>query len=206
MPFVESATRTAATGVTETTLLPSKYLDEIKGVKLRMNWYDLPGAGTLNIPQWDYFNQQGLFIFDAIIVVHSDRFTETDIAILNGCEKCNIPWYIVRSKSDAHINNELEAALADEEPNEEEKLAAYQKIRDNLISVTQQNVRDNLERASLLFKKPYLVSRGALYNLRRGKQVKDPYKLPIDDERLLSDVLGDLLSRRPPVEKRGAPC
>ena len=30
-------------------------------------WFDVPGAGTLDIPNWQNFNNQGLFIFDVIM-------------------------------------------------------------------------------------------------------------------------------------------
>ena len=33
-------------------------------------WFDLPGAETLDIPDWQYFNKQGLFIFDVIVLVY----------------------------------------------------------------------------------------------------------------------------------------
>ncbi|KAI6103783.1 hypothetical protein EDD17DRAFT_1608281, partial [Pisolithus thermaeus] len=44
-------------------------------------WYDIPGAGTLSQPDWLYFNNQGLYVFDCIIVLFDSRFTQTDIAI-----------------------------------------------------------------------------------------------------------------------------
>ena len=49
----------------------------------RIVWYDIPGAGTIKNTSWQYFNEQGLFIFDFIILVydsvppHSHVYTHT---------------------------------------------------------------------------------------------------------------------------------
>ena len=49
----------------------------------RIVWYDIPGAGTSKHTSWQYFNEQGLFIFDFIILVydlvppHSHVYTHT---------------------------------------------------------------------------------------------------------------------------------
>ena len=61
----------ALTGVTETTISTTRYPDPHKELpRSRLVWYDVPGAGTLNVPGWQYFNEQGLFIFDIIILVY----------------------------------------------------------------------------------------------------------------------------------------
>ncbi|KAG1797866.1 interferon-inducible GTPase-domain-containing protein [Suillus plorans] len=91
----------AATGVTETTLTMARLPDP--NAEYPLVWYDIPGAGTLKIPDWQYFNTQGLYVFDGIIVLFDNRFTMTDIAILVNCRRFKIPTYIVRSKADQHI-------------------------------------------------------------------------------------------------------
>lgn len=52
----------APTGVKETTLKIARYPDpsNLPLRKLRV-WYDIPGAGTQDIPAWQYFNQLGLW-------------------------------------------------------------------------------------------------------------------------------------------------
>ena len=61
----------APTGIVETTMAITRCPDLRTGLPFkRLVWYDCPGAGTLEIPGWQYFNQQGLFIFDIIIVVY----------------------------------------------------------------------------------------------------------------------------------------
>ncbi|RPB06911.1 hypothetical protein P167DRAFT_579869 [Morchella conica CCBAS932] len=96
----------AATGAVETTTKINRYPELGEEPHRKSNvWYDIPGAGTLNIPGWQYFNQQCLFIFDLIILVIGDRFTETDIQILKHCNRFKIPSILVRSKADQHISN-----------------------------------------------------------------------------------------------------
>jgi hypothetical protein len=62
----------ASTGVNETTMDITRYPDPCEELPYkRFVWYDCPGAGTLKTPGWQYFNQQGLFIFDIIILVYA---------------------------------------------------------------------------------------------------------------------------------------
>ena len=66
-----SNSQAARTGVVETTMAITRYPDPRKELPYkRLVWFDCPGAGTLDIPGWQYFNQQGLFIFDIIILVY----------------------------------------------------------------------------------------------------------------------------------------
>ena len=61
----------APTGVNETTMSVTRYPDPHDELPhSRFIWFDVPGAGTLNVPGWQYFNEQGLFIFDVIILVY----------------------------------------------------------------------------------------------------------------------------------------
>ncbi|KAG2029705.1 hypothetical protein BDR03DRAFT_1042799, partial [Suillus americanus] len=69
------AAGSARTGVTETTLTVGRYPDPDE--RCQHVWYNLPGAGTIRIPDWQYFNAQGLYVFDCIIVLFDNRFTQT---------------------------------------------------------------------------------------------------------------------------------
>ena len=61
----------ASAGVIETTMSVTRYPDPHDELPhSRFLWFDVPGAGTLNVPGWQYFNEQGLFIFDVIILVY----------------------------------------------------------------------------------------------------------------------------------------
>jgi Interferon-inducible GTPase (IIGP) len=61
----------APTGVIETTTSITRNPDPYNELpRSRFIWFDVPGAGTLNVPGWQYFNEQGLFIFDIIILVY----------------------------------------------------------------------------------------------------------------------------------------
>ena len=61
----------APTGVVETTKAITRYPEPRQELPYkRLVWFDCPGAGTLEIPGWQYFNQQGLFIFDIIVLVY----------------------------------------------------------------------------------------------------------------------------------------
>ena len=61
----------APTGIVETTTSVARYPDPRDELPhSRFVWYDFPGAGTLNVPSWQYFNEQGLFVFDVVILVY----------------------------------------------------------------------------------------------------------------------------------------
>ncbi|KAG6373844.1 interferon-inducible GTPase-domain-containing protein [Boletus reticuloceps] len=93
----------APTGIVETTLEVGRYTNPSHADQFA--WYDVPGSGTLKIPDWQYFNSQGLYVFDCVIVLFNNRFTMTDQAILTNCRRYRIPTFIVRSKADQHIRN-----------------------------------------------------------------------------------------------------
>jgi energy-coupling factor transporter ATP-binding protein EcfA2 len=70
----------AAVGNNETTLGVTRYPDPRQELPYpRFVWCDVPGAGTFNIPAWQYFNQQGLFIFDFIILVYDNVRDRCDL-------------------------------------------------------------------------------------------------------------------------------
>ncbi|KAF8454113.1 interferon-inducible GTPase-domain-containing protein [Kalaharituber pfeilii] len=68
-------------------------------------WFDIPGGGTTECPATGYFDHNGLYLMDFIIVVCGDRFSELDVEILKGARRWNITAVVVRSKSDIHIRN-----------------------------------------------------------------------------------------------------
>ena len=66
-----SSPQAAPTGVVETTKVITRYPEPRQELPYsRFVWFDCPGAGTLEIPGWQYFNQQGLFVFDIVILVY----------------------------------------------------------------------------------------------------------------------------------------
>ncbi|KAI6097563.1 hypothetical protein F5141DRAFT_1067217 [Pisolithus sp. B1] len=113
-------------------------------------WYDIPGSGTLTIPDWQYFNSQGLYVFDCILVLFNNRFTMTDQAILANSRRFQIPTFIVRSKSDQHIFNLMKDMGYDpDEEDADNREQFYRVAREQYVSETRQSVKDNLAEANL---------------------------------------------------------
>ncbi|KAH9204037.1 P-loop containing nucleoside triphosphate hydrolase protein [Leptodontidium sp. 2 PMI_412] len=99
----------AATGQNETTTeIRPYYQPENNNNNGQRVMYDCPGAGTVSVPAENYFYHQHLYLFDCIILVHSGRFTEVDIAVLKACQRHNTKVIIVRSKSDVAIRAEAD--------------------------------------------------------------------------------------------------
>ncbi|KAI6120397.1 interferon-inducible GTPase-domain-containing protein, partial [Pisolithus croceorrhizus] len=175
----------AATGVTETTRVFDTYPDP--NPQYPLVWYDIPGAGTLKIPDWQYFNAQGLYVFDCIIVLFDNRFTMTDVAILSNCARFNIPAFIVRSKADQHIRNvmkEMGYDSDDEDSDPESRDRLYQEARQHFIEETRENIKSNLENANLPDRRVYIVSNDTLLSIVKGRA---PRKA-IDEIELLRDI------------------
>lgn len=183
----------AATGVTETTHVFNRYPDP--DPQQPVVWYDIPGANTLNIPDWQYFNAQGLYIFDCIIVLFDNRFTATDIAILNNSARFNIPAYIVRSKADQQIRNTMrEMGYDSDNENSDPGLRdrLYREARQQFIEATRRDVRSNLERAKLPDRRVYIVSNNTLLSVIK----EEVPRKAIDEVELRRDIINQALARR----------
>ncbi|KAI5855522.1 interferon-inducible GTPase-domain-containing protein [Tricharina praecox] len=187
----------APVGAVETTTTITRYPDARQETEYRrFVWYDVPGAGTINIPSWQYFNQQGLFIFDFIILVYDARFTEIDADILENCHRFDIPVFIVRSKADQHIANMM---IEDDD-------LTYTEARDRYIADTRQNLESNLKKRNLYDENTrcYIVSSTCLYDQTKSTETtnnvpparKRSKEVYIDEEQLLADLLKTGIQRR----------
>ncbi|KAG1806176.1 interferon-inducible GTPase-domain-containing protein [Suillus subaureus] len=180
----------APTGIVETTDAVTRYTDPCQDSKIF--WYDVPGAGTPNMPDWQYFNNLGLYIFDCIIVLIDNRFSDSDLAILQACEQfTNIEVFIVRSKSDQHINN----MVLDRMPRgfdpfhaDDESRSRFQQVKSEIrrefIDKTYQNVQTNLESNNIPPKRVYIVCKDAVHAIWNNS----PSPMAIDEEELQNDV------------------
>lgn len=188
----------AATGVTETTATIGRYQDPgQQDPRPWTVWYDVPGAGTQNCPAWQYFINQGLFVFDVILIAIGDRFEETDVQLLRDCHRFKIPALIVRSKADMHIENLMKEE--DDGCGEPVDKKLYQRCRDTFITESKQMVRNQLAQAGLDGQKVYLVSS---YTLRQvynrsldGLDYGSPPKM-IDEQALIQDLMFQTVQRR----------
>ncbi|KAF8806007.1 P-loop containing nucleoside triphosphate hydrolase protein, partial [Phlegmacium glaucopus] len=190
----------APTGVTETTTSVTRYPDpHDKLPHSRFIWFDVPGAGTLNIPGWQYFNEQGLFIFDIIILVYDARFTQLDVAVVQHCERYHIPLFIVRSKADVQIKNVLGDQFGYDEVDEDaakKYKEHHSDARQLLIDSTRKDFDRNLEKANLAKREVFIISSNSMYALMTEKWNWRNTANVIDEANLLQAVLKAALTRR----------
>ncbi|KAI6045808.1 interferon-inducible GTPase-domain-containing protein, partial [Pisolithus marmoratus] len=180
----------APTGVNETTLEISRYVDAHNP---QLAWYDIPGSGTARTPDWQYFHSQGLYVFDCILVLINDRFTTTDLAILTNCHHFRIPTFIVRSKSDQHISNLMMDMGYDPDEEDTDRQAQFRQVaRDQYISETRQNVENNLAEANLPDQRVYIVSK---WTLLAAVKDQGPRGTVIDEIELLTNLYNVAFSR-----------
>ncbi|KAF7978473.1 hypothetical protein HWV62_45599 [Athelia sp. TMB] len=202
----------ARTGITETTGEITRYPDP--NPSSPFVWYDVPGAGTLSIPGWQYFHQQGLYIFNCIIVLFDTRFTATDIAILQNCARFKIPAYIVRSKSDQNMVNVLKDVRRTYRQDKLGDAELRKRAKELYIKETQLSVEKGLKEAQpeLPSQRVYMISQDILCHLRvtndLGNEEIDEDELPdgmveedefqanvVDERELLQDILMDAKGR-----------
>ncbi|KAN0097012.1 Interferon-inducible GTPase (IIGP) domain containing protein [Tylopilus felleus] len=180
----------ALTGVVETTLEIGRYSNPNHADQFA--WYDVPGSGTLTIPDWQYFNSQGLFVFDCVVVLFNNRFTMTDHAILTNCRRFHIPTFIVRSKADQHIRNIMQEMGYDSDNEAETKEGMYKAAREQFIAETHRTVKRNLVDAQLPEQRVYIVSHKTLLGIVRDKSPKKT----IDELDLLRDLHNEAYKSR----------
>lgn len=185
----------AKVGVTETTSVVTRYRDPRRGMPFV--WYDVPGSGTLSISDWQYFTAQGLYIFDAIIVLFDNRFTASDVAILRNCVLFHIPAYIVRSKARQHIENMVEDKGGADLENDERAVLKAQ-AREQYILQTRASVSQNLKKAELPEQRVYLVDSATLAMIVKGGTSRGDVstKNGIDELELLQDFFAEAQRRR----------
>jgi len=124
----------AKVGVNETTMEPTAY--EFAGFPNVRLW-DLPGAGTESFPREVYIQTIGLRHFDIVIVISSQRFTETEVFMSVELRRLRIPYFMVRSKVDIDVaNNASDLGVSPEE--------------------TLRTIREEMQRLGV--EHPYLVS------------------------------------------------
>jgi len=183
----------AVVGGIERTLQVTRYPDANPGNPFV--WYEIPGAGAVKRHDWQYFNDQGLYVFDSIVVLFDNRFTVTDIAILDNAKRFNIPTYIVRSKADQCIRNiMMDSGYDSDDDNEdiERRNKRYDAARKQFIEQTRKSVQIYLENANLPDQRVYIISSTTLLSIMRNMKSKRT----IDEAELLHDLFNQTYTRR----------
>lgn len=137
----------APVGINETTAEIQGYVDPKHP---QVQWFDVPGANTPNISGWLYFMDQHLYIFDALVILFSDRFTQTVGTLLLNVHRCTIPTFLVRTKADQLIQN----LKNDRRGRRLNDAQAKQIVADS----TREMVKENLTRVNLPLQPVFVVS------------------------------------------------
>ncbi|KAF8418721.1 hypothetical protein EV426DRAFT_539342 [Tirmania nivea] len=84
---------------------------DVRPNMMHLLWYDLPSPVGLAVDPWDYFNSEGMFAYDVIILVLNDSGVVdiTDISILQQARyrRHPIPVFLVRMKADIGVANRM---------------------------------------------------------------------------------------------------
>eukprot|EP01054_Gregarina_sp_Poly1_P001498 Gregarina_sp_Poly_1__1497@NODE_1376_length_4266_cov_52_069540_g920_i0_p2_GENE_NODE_1376_length_4266_cov_52_069540_g920_i0NODE_1376_length_4266_cov_52_069540_g920_i0_p2_ORF_typecomplete_len336_score29_25IIGP/PF05049_13/1_6e03IIGP/PF05049_13/1_5e49MMR_HSR1/PF01926_23/2_2e07RsgA_GTPase/PF03193_16/4_9e06RsgA_GTPase/PF03193_16/2_1e02FeoB_N/PF02421_18/1_1e05Roc/PF08477_13/3_1e05Septin/PF00735_18/9_5e05ABC_tran/PF00005_27/2_9e03ABC_tran/PF00005_27/0_00018AIG1/PF04548_16/0_00024SRPRB/PF09439_10/0_0012Ar len=201
----------AASGHVETTMHISSFTAGSSSFSKRLILFDVPGAGTLNFVEENYFYNMHLYVFDCILVVFHTRFFRIDVDIIKNCSKWKIPCLIIRTKSDESISNMYSRLPS-------YSSAKYNDIKADYQIIARQNVFDNLSSQipNYMQSKIFLVSRDAMYDcvkeIQSNKGVQSNKQL--DEQALLRELksLANRCSRpwyripRASSEEPGALC
>lgn len=207
----------APTGQAETTVAITRYPDARAGTVFeRFVWYDIPGAGTANFPAKTYFLDQGLYIFDFLVLVWDTRWTEIDSAILEDARRFGVPLFIVRSKSEQHVENIVKMEQENRDDDDDDDDEEDEEDADRKKQMRKECVRKFIEESNREFNKNvvsvvqaaaegdtapplklYIVSAHTLRKLVLQKAgAKGKVDVEIDEEDLLKAMLSAAVHRR----------
>lgn len=164
----------ARVGQNECTRKVNRYTDPLHPQHV---WYDVPGAGTLDCPDWHYFMDKELYVYDALIVVFSDRIMQNDVRVLDNAQELGIPTFLVRSKSEQIIRN----MQSDFEEDARASKARY-------IRSTLDYVREILGQVASLNEnqKVYMIARDGVMRAVKGNSASSD---ALDEQQLVEDLL-----------------
>lgn len=121
------------------------------------------------------------------------------MAVIQHCERYQIPVFLVRSKADMQIKNILEDNF-DYDESEEGAVEIYKRhhsaARQLLIDSTKKNLDKNLEKANLAKRQVFIISRNSMHALMTEKWNWRNEGNVIDEANLLQAVLKAAYSRR----------
>ena len=121
------------------------------------------------------------------------------MAVIQHCERYQIPVFLVRSKADMQIKNILEDNF-DYDESEEGAVEIYKRhhsaARQLLVDSTKKNLDKNLEKANLAKRQVFIISRNSMHALMTEKWNWRNEGNVIDEANLLQAVLKAAYSRR----------
>jgi ABC-type hemin transport system substrate-binding protein len=107
------------------------------------------------------------------------------VAVIEQCDRYNIPIFLVRSKADLQIQNILQD-FESKETTVEVYERARSAARQLLIYLTKKNLDENLQKANLAKREVFIISSSSLRALMTGNQGAANM---IDEGKLLQAVL-----------------
>jgi hypothetical protein len=120
------------------------------------------------------------------------------VAIIQHCERYQIPLFLVRSKADLQIKNILkdEFGYDSEEDDVEDYKRHHPAARQLLIDYTKQDLDRNLEKANLGKREVFIISKSSMHALMTEKLNWRNVANVIDEVNLLQAVLKAAYTRR----------
>ncbi|KAF3069976.1 Interferon-inducible GTPase 1 [Trichoderma lentiforme] len=140
--------------------------------------YDIPGAGTQDVPAFQYYHDQMLYAFDTVVLVHDTTLTQADIRLLKMCILSSQKCLAVRTKSDGHIRN----YEYDKECNnlEEARQIFLSEVRED-IERCQERIAASWPEREVQVRDYVVSSRSMRSFMRQNASPKDPATAYIDE-------------------------
>ena len=111
-------------------------------------WFDIPGAGTQDRSTTTYFEEQGLFLMDFVLVVCSSRVKELDMAILKRAHHYGIPAGLVRSKADQDLLQRAKREC-DDSDDEDEIKSNMKRVKPAYVKEIKEDLMNEVKTAGL---------------------------------------------------------
>jgi len=125
----ESDVDYAKVDFTESTQFGTKYIHpEFKAIE----FWDIPGYGTVDHPFDKYFEDHYLDAFDILVIVVHPKLRDDDIKLAKRAKKANVPYIFVFTKVNLAVDTKLQHCK--QCTYEEAKSSVREKIKSNMES------------------------------------------------------------------------
>ncbi|CAK0849368.1 unnamed protein product [Prorocentrum cordatum] len=101
----------------------------VLGVLAECAIWDLPGVGTPSFPQQTYLGRMGIRHFDLVVLLTASRFTEAEMALVGELERWDVPYFLVRNKTDCDVQSEIDEREQSFEEDDDSELGVDEKKR-----------------------------------------------------------------------------
>eukprot|EP01055_Gregarina_sp_Pseudo9_P000711 Gregarina_sp_Pseudo_9__710@NODE_1451_length_1587_cov_16_846253_g1348_i0_p1_GENE_NODE_1451_length_1587_cov_16_846253_g1348_i0NODE_1451_length_1587_cov_16_846253_g1348_i0_p1_ORF_typecomplete_len464_score19_33IIGP/PF05049_13/6_1e33RsgA_GTPase/PF03193_16/0_00071RsgA_GTPase/PF03193_16/2_4e02MMR_HSR1/PF01926_23/0_00012ABC_tran/PF00005_27/5e03ABC_tran/PF00005_27/0_00089Dynamin_N/PF00350_23/0_012FeoB_N/PF02421_18/0_0023AIG1/PF04548_16/0_031PduVEutP/PF10662_9/5_4PduVEutP/PF10662_9/17GBP/PF02263_19/0_043A len=164
----------------------SRRLVAYSAPKNSLIFFEVPGFGDMDNLRWNFFEDQSLFAYDAVVLLWESRLTDTDSSIIANSLSLNVPLMLVRTKADSDIKNQQEDAKG----NLENVMRDYRSSTQKYVTEQLKQLPKSIEISGARIKSFILSERSLLRVVQQSRR-----DVAETDERIFLDALRQVQPR-----------